>query len=632
MNVAARCMALASAALIGLTGCARQQPATVANEAPPQQESPAPAPTLLDESFYETATASAEAEATMLTSFMRNRKNMQNREFGEAVQGLRSALTENPEAYPLYPYLFESYEILLRFMVREPRNRIWGDALTWYRKAARDLPEQYHPPVLEVGSRTVGLYMEARRNRDALELFEILRQLGGAELPIRLARGELLIIEKDLVRATREFERAYELEMERLQAEEAPEVKEETLDLMAALNTLYLEAGQLEAFLEKLSDMRKAAPDSPELSLLEARLAAATGDHERAVKLYEAMLDNRELAEEILLELAVSYNETGQPEKMVDLLEEAVTDYSLAEEASTLLMGHYFDEEQYDAALAVMEETAQLFPSMEEGLVLRYGWMSLRSEQFERGIPLLEERVLNLSDKPVAFQLLFDLYRGNEQLESALEIALRTRARFPEDPSGCEMEATARLQQKEYDHVANHMFECFEDFPDNTRLQFSHGVAHYHLGNEAAYEEIFTRIIANDPLNHSALNFLGYSLAERGDRLEEAERYIRRALRLEPESAAYLDSMGWVLYQKGEYEDAMRFLSQAAEIRPDDAVILDHLGDCHYRLGNVGRAVSVWREALELVEDDPKLRRMIEYKLEYRTIPDMPLHEETETR
>ena len=104
-----------------------------------------------------------------------------------------------------------------------------------------------------------------------------------------------------------------------------------------------------------------------------------------------------------------------------------------------------------------------------------------------------------------------------------------------------------------------------------------------------------------NPLDVNACNSLGYSWADVGVRLDEAEELIRYAVAQNPRSHAYLDSLGWVLYKKGDFAGARYWLELARGAdEEDDPVILDHLGDTYWRLGQMERAVADWQAAVEL--------------------------------
>ncbi|HZQ92583.1 MAG TPA: tetratricopeptide repeat protein [Terriglobales bacterium] len=112
-------------------------------------------------------------------------------------------------------------------------------------------------------------------------------------------------------------------------------------------------------------------------------------------------------------------------------------------------------------------------------------------------------------------------------------------------------------------------------------------------------EEAFKRVIASDPNSAMALNYLGYMLADRGVRLDEALGYIKKAVELDPQNGAYLDSLGWVYYKMGNYELAEDNLRKASEKINNDATIQDHLGDLFNKTGRLKLAAAHWERALE---------------------------------
>lgn len=116
------------------------------------------------------------------------------------------------------------------------------------------------------------------------------------------------------------------------------------------------------------------------------------------------------------------------------------------------------------------------------------------------------------------------------------------------------------------------------------------------------------------PEEATALNYLGYSWAERGENLEEAFELIEKAVELQPNSGAIIDSLGWAHYQLGNYNEAVGHLEQAASIEPSDPTITDHLGDVYWQLGREIEARYQWRRVLELETPD-KLRELVEQKL-----------------
>jgi tetratricopeptide (TPR) repeat protein len=145
-----------------------------------------------------------------------------------------------------------------------------------------------------------------------------------------------------------------------------------------------------------------------------------------------------------------------------------------------------------------------------------------------------------------------------------------------------------------------------EDFPDSTALLYARSMLGEQQDNLALLESDLRAILARDPNNATALNALGYTLADRTDRIDEAYELISRALALDPEEAAILDSMGWVLYRKGEYERAVHYLTQAYAAFPDPEVA-SHLGEALWASGEHEQAIKIWQRALLKDPDHPVL-------------------------
>jgi tetratricopeptide (TPR) repeat protein len=96
-----------------------------------------------------------------------------------------------------------------------------------------------------------------------------------------------------------------------------------------------------------------------------------------------------------------------------------------------------------------------------------------------------------------------------------------------------------------------------------------------------------------------ALNYLGYTYAERGERLDEAQALLERALALEPENGYYLDSLGWVFFKKGDLERAVKALERADAVVGPEPTVLEHLGDSYRAAQRPGDAAAAYRRALD---------------------------------
>lgn len=111
-------------------------------------------------------------------------------------------------------------------------------------------------------------------------------------------------------------------------------------------------------------------------------------------------------------------------------------------------------------------------------------------------------------------------------------------------------------------------------------------------------EDQFRKVLDVDPLNDAAANYLGYMLADRGVRLDESIKYIKDALKIEPNNGAYLDSLGWAYHKMNRNDMAQAPLEKAVKLIPDDPTIREHLGYVYLGLGEKAKALQEWEHAL----------------------------------
>ena len=147
--------------------------------------------------------------------------------------------------------------------------------------------------------------------------------------------------------------------------------------------------------------------------------------------------------------------------------------------------------------------------------------------------------------------------------------------------------------------------------PNAIPLYYSRAMMFDKTGDLMAMERDLWTVLDQDENNASALNALGYNLANRGVRLEEALGYLERAMALQPGSGAITDSIGWLYFRMGEHEKAREYLLQALKIS-FDVEVAAHLGEVLWALGEHERARHVWQKALESDPDHAVLTETIE--------------------
>ena len=135
---------------------------------------------------------------------------------------------------------------------------------------------------------------------------------------------------------------------------------------------------------------------------------------------------------------------------------------------------------------------------------------------------------------------------------------------------------------------------------DSFRLHRNMGICFEQTEKDARAEQALLRAIELNPNDAISLNYLGYWWADEGRHLKEAITLITKAVRLQPRSGYYADSLGWVYYRQGAFNEAVTWLEKAIQLTPTDAIIAEHLGDAYWQTGRQAEARFKWQNALEM--------------------------------
>ncbi len=312
---------------------------------------------------------------------------------------------------------------------------------------------------------------------------------------------------------------------------------------------------------------------------------------------------------------------------------------------------HFSLTQQYAEACRFFERAHTLFRQTNKGTSLQIGYKWSRAlvlnEQTDAAIELLEEVVKEHTQSAEAREFLGELYLSQGQLVSALahfrwaldldasklgdhvrliqlqlrlkrpddaaESALKAKALLPDAPGLTMLLAVALGEAKRHAEAIEAFAGAEQEFIKNksealdASFYLTYGAAAERAGLVEQAATLLKKSISLDPENAAeALNYLGFMWVDRNLNLEEAGSLIRKALGLRPNYPAYLDSLGWWYYRKGDLAGAARELRRALErIRREEAAeVYDHLGEVMLKSGRPEEAVNAWEAALEL---DPSL-------------------------
>lgn len=251
----------------------------------------------------------------------------------------------------------------------------------------------------------------------------------------------------------------------------------------------------------------------------------------------------------------------------------------------------------YEAAVAAFTQARTLVPTDTVfDLYLAQGLMAAR--QYDRAASVAGEGITRDPGDArlirLRAQALSRLGRGVEAI-SFLEDAIRAESRSPQLALAL---ADAYEAEKRYDDAVKVVQQAQEAFGEDQEFALRLVSLYDEAGRLADAERELRALIDRDPLDAVALNYLGYLLADKTDRTPEAVRLIERALEVEPDNPAYLDSLGWALFKQGKVAEADGPLGRAAAALPANSVIQDHHGDVLARQGRWAEATAAWQRAL----------------------------------
>jgi len=343
---------------------------------------------------------------------------------------------------------------------------------------------------------------------------------------------------------------------------------------------IYRRNGKYEEAGEALQKAGTIVPESLEVKYNQAVILDAEGKYEESIAILNQLLQKTEHANgeydvseksnrAIFLErLGTVYREANKPQMAIDTFRRML---DLGDDNATRgyqeLIETYRDQKQWQLATSTADEAAKKFPADRS---LQLVAAAQRADMGQSGPAIDQVRAMlkGTSDDR-------EIYIALSQMYSRLKD-------WPQAEASINKALTLSTKQEDKDYAIFVVGSIYE-------RQKKYDLA----------EEEFHKVIVSDPKNAQALNYLGYMLADRGTRLDEALGYIRRAIALDPQNGAYLDSLGWVYFRLGNYDMAEENLRHASEKIGTDPTVQAHLGDLYQKTGRLKLASTHWQRALD---------------------------------
>ncbi len=209
------------------------------------------------------------------------------------------------------------------------------------------------------------------------------------------------------------------------------------------------------------------------------------------------------------------------------------------------------------------------------------------------------------------------IYRETNRLKEGIAFADKLVKKNPAIAEFYDLQASLYENKKDYKAAMAAVGKGLERFPTEERLLYFQGALYDKLGERAKAIANMKQIVASNEKNAHALNFLGYTYAEMGENLEEAETLVKKALELRPDDGYILDSLAWVYYKQGNYDKAQKELELAMVKQPEEPVILEHMGDVLLKKKEFELAAANYKKAGELAaaKKDSETSKKLKSKL-----------------
>lgn len=342
------------------------------------------------------------------------------------------------------------------------------------------------------------------------------------------------------------------------------------------------------------------AGDDPAILKDVADYYAASQQIQEAIPLYLKVLELQPEDSNAREKLAAGFVITNQRPKAIEMLQE-------------IIQQHPEKYQPYDLLAQLLDEGARALE--------RANQPEAAKAEFAKAAGKYEQCLLIDSNHANTYLRLAELLIGPlRESERAVKTLNEARQRFPNIPEFTYFLAIALREAKHTQQALTTFEEALNEAQTeneevlNARFYFDYGVAADQAGLYDKAADLFQKSISLDPGNAAeAYNYVGFMWAEHNIHLDEAEEMIGRALQLDPNNGAYLDSLGWVHFRKGKYEDALKELLRAAQnLTRDDPVVLEHIGDTYSKLNRIPQALDYWQKAIALSPENKLLAEKIE--------------------
>ncbi len=346
---------------------------------------------------------------------------------------------------------------------------------------------------------------------------------------------------------------------------------------------------------------------------------------------------------ESIMALAGVYEKTGNEEKVLKTLKDFQRDFGPSLKVAEALVQKYLESEKYELAfeqLEILEANTEdsLNVKVKMALVLieqkKYDQAILRLHDILRHVPdsdkirfylaavyeelnKSDEAIKHFSQIPSGSQFYGEailhaayLMKQQKQVGPAIDLVEKGMQSREDIPQLYALYASLLDEKGDIKKAQAVLEKGVKKFPEHVQIRFFLGTVFDRLGDKEKTVENMKLVLKMDPNHIQGLNYLAFTYSEMNTNLDEAEKLVRRALEFEPNDGFILDTLGWVLYKKGDIRESIKVLELAYQRNSTEAVIAEHLGDAYFKQQLVEKAKVMYEKAVENESDLEKAKNI----------------------
>ncbi len=294
----------------------------------------------------------------------------------------------------------------------------------------------------------------------------------------------------------------------------------------------------------------------------------------------------------------------GGLERLIDLTND---DPSVLEQLGRL----YFDSSDFNKADSVF---FRLFEDGHQTSTVLYflGRMALDSEDYEAAEAYSLQLTEQFPQEPAGYTNLALARINLDKTLASISVLMDARERFPESFAVHYLLGNSYSMEENYQLAKKSLLSALNIDEESRPAKHLLATVHNHLGEWQSSLQLYEDLLLLDENDSQALNNYSYTLAERDMRLNDALEMALKAIELEPENPAFLDTIGWIYYKRNKYEKALHYIEASIRTESENAVVLEHLGDVLIKMDRRVDAMDYYGRALEIDSDNERLLEKIE--------------------